>query len=102
MRVDLSETALDDLSGIGAFIGETNPLRAETFVEEIRERCLGLGSMPRAFPLVPRHEGTGVRRCPFRAYLIFYRIRTDVVEILRVVHGSRDIDALLFPGGDDG
>lgn len=31
----------------------------------------------------------------FRNYLVFYRIRDGDVEILRVLHGRRDIDAIL-------
>ena len=34
---------------------------------------------------------------PFRDYLIFYRVTAEAVEILRVLHGARDIDRLLFP-----
>jgi len=97
MRVGLSATALLDLSAIGEFIAEANPARAETFVEEITDRCQRLGFMPNAHPLIPRHEESGIRRYPFREYLILYRIVEQEVEILRVVHGARDLDALLFP-----
>ncbi|MEL6165343.1 MAG: type II toxin-antitoxin system RelE/ParE family toxin [Cyanobacteria bacterium J06628_3] len=31
----------------------------------------------------------------FRNYLVFYRTRDNDVEILRVLHGRRDIDAIL-------
>ena len=27
-------------------------------------------------------------------YLIIYRVRNEIVQILRVVHGARDLDAL--------
>lgn len=97
MKVELSDNAVSDLNEITDWIASDNPLRAATFIGEIRERCKRLGVMPRAYPLVPRNEDTGVRRCPFREYLIFYRVTADAVEILRVLHGARDIDALLFP-----
>ncbi len=32
-------------------------------------------------------------------YLIFYRIRSDVVQIVRVLHGARNIDGKLFDEG---
>src|ERR1700722_163442 len=31
----------------------------------------------------------------FRNYLVFYEIRGDVVEIIRVLHGARDIPSIL-------
>ncbi len=38
----------------------------------------------------------------FRKYLIFYRPTTSGVEILRVIHGARDIEAILDEDlGDD-
>ena len=50
----------------------------------------------------------GVRVFPvsrFKKYLVFYRPVADGIEILRVLHGARDIDDLLAEGfelpGDD-
>ncbi len=52
---------------------------------------------PRAFPLVPRYEHTGVRRRPHGDYLIFYRVGADVVDILHVLNGAQNYEAILFP-----
>jgi toxin ParE1/3/4 len=44
----------------------------------------------------PRLEGLRVRRIPgFEKHLIFYRAVADGIEIVRVLHGARDIDRLL-------
>lgn len=32
---------------------------------------------------------------PFQAYLIFYRLSSDGVEIVRILHGARDIPSIL-------
>jgi toxin ParE1/3/4 len=32
-------------------------------------------------------------------YLIFYRLRSDTIQIVRVLHGARNIDARLFGEG---
>jgi toxin ParE1/3/4 len=53
--------------------------------------------MPRAYPLVPRHENSGVRRVPHGDYLIFYRVTADTVEILHILHGARDYEPIMFP-----
>ena len=76
---------------------EAGSSRGEAFVREIENRCADLASMPEAYPLLPGHEADGIRRCVFRQYLILYRIHSGSVEILHILHGARDIDALLFP-----
>ncbi|MFO1027536.1 MAG: type II toxin-antitoxin system RelE/ParE family toxin [Acetobacteraceae bacterium] len=54
--------------------------------------------MPLAFPLPPDCENTGIRRRPYGAYLIFYRIDDSRITILRIVHSARNYPAVLFPG----
>ena len=53
--------------------------------------------MARAFPLLPGWEDQGVRRRAFGDYLIFYRISSRDVQVLRVLHGARDYERILFP-----
>ena len=97
MRVVLSAAARADLQGIADHIASDNPRRAATFVRELRAAIRRIGDMPRAFPLVPRYEHHGIRRRPWRNYLIFYVVEDDQVGIVHVLHGARDYEALLFP-----
>lgn len=97
MNVVLAATAEADLEAIGDYIARDNPARAISFVRELREACLRLSEAPRAFPLVPRHESTGVRRRVHGNYLIFYRLGAHCVEIIHVLHGAMDYEPLLFP-----
>lgn len=98
MRVVVTEAALADLIRIGQTIRQDSPARAETFVAELYERCLRIGATPRAFPLLPDWETSRVRRRVHGNYLIFYRIAADAVEVLHVLHGAQDYEAVLFPG----
>ncbi len=97
MRVVFSAAAKADLIEIGDFIAEDSRKRARTFVDELVVCCRQLATMPRAFPLVPHQKDTGVRRRPYRDYVIFYRIEGEAVQVLHVLHGARDRDWLLFP-----
>jgi len=97
MIVVSSDVAEAELEAIGDWIAEANPTRALSFVMELRRRCEALSDVPRGFPLVPRYEGFDVRRRPYGDYLIFYRVLNDTVEILHVLHGARDYEAILFP-----
>ena len=97
MKVIVTEAAFDDLMRIGRTIKADNPARAETFVAELYDRCRRLAVMPRAFPLLPGREESGVRRRPHGNYRIFYRINGNVVEVLHILQGARDYEAILFP-----
>ena len=78
MKLVFTDEAKADLLQIGDWIAEDNPVRAFMFVDEIEDRCAQLTGMPRAYPLVPRHENSGMRRAPHGDYLIFHRVTTFV------------------------
>ncbi len=42
-------------------------------------------------------EAQGIRRRLHRNYLIFYRVETDKLVVLHVLHGARDHVPILFP-----
>jgi len=94
MRVVLSAEAKSDLREIGAYIARDNKARARSFARELRDKALEIGAMPRAFPLVRRFEHLGIRRRPYRDYLIFYRIEDGRVVVVHILHGARDDDAM--------
>lgn len=100
MKLVLTDEAKADLARIGDRIAKDSPARAIAFIDELERRCLQLTGLPRAYPLVPRHENSGVRRRPYKDYLIFYRVRSDVVEVLHILHGAQDYEPLLFPEDD--
>ncbi len=97
MIVLLTEAAVGELVRIGRFIGLDNRTRAASFVSELEQRCLGLAAMPRAYPLLPGREASGIRRRVYGDYLIFYRIGAETIEVLRVLNGAQDDEAILFP-----
>ncbi|WP_258608959.1 type II toxin-antitoxin system RelE/ParE family toxin [Mesorhizobium sp. AR10] len=86
-RLVFTHQAETDLEAIGDHIALDSPLRAVTFIRELRDDCMGLQTMPTRYPLLPRHESSGIRRRVHGSYLIFYRISTDAVEILHILHG---------------
>lgn len=95
MKVEFTRLAEQDLEDIGDRIALRNPPRAVTYVEEIRRKALNLADFPNSGTLRPAW-GEGVRMDVHGRYLIIYRVRTDAVQVLRVVHGARDLDALLM------
>ena len=97
MKVVFTPQAKGDLIEIARHISGRNPRRAKTFVGELRAKAMALGDRPMAFPLVDGFARQGLRRRVFGDYLIFYRIEDRGISIVRIVHGARDYEALLFP-----
>ena len=97
MRVLLTDTAEHDLEDIGDFIALDSPRRAFTFVQELRRATETIGEYPEAFPLIPRYEHYGIRRRPYRNYLVFYLILADHVEVTHVLNSAQDYETILFP-----
>ena len=96
MKVVITAAAKADLLAIRRYIEADNPTRAVSFVEELLDRCLALADTPRAYPLVPRYERFGIRRCVHGNDLIFYRLQPEQIEIIHVLQGARDFEVLLF------
>lgn len=99
MIVVLTATAIADLERIADVIAERDPRRAVFFIADLRRRCADLATMPERFPLVPRHETSGVRRLAHGNYLVFYVVRDARVVVLHILHGRMDYETILFPAG---
>ena len=96
MMVRLTEAAETDLEEIFSWLSANFGTAALGVVRGLRASCGSLRDFPKRFPLVPGHEGTGVRRRVYGNYLIFYTVGADV-QILRILHGAREVDRIMFP-----
>ena len=96
MRVLYTVQSRDDLSDLGDWIAKDSPRRAQSFVQELRAKCRGLGAYPARYPVVGEQQGLKVRRRVHGDYVILFSVteRPEAVVILRVVHGARDYNRL--------
>ena len=93
-RLLIKPEAESDLDEIWWHIAQDSPHNADRFLERIQERCLALADFPQMG--TSRDElKAGLRGHPVGNYLIFYFPLEDGVDIIRVIHGSRDIENLL-------
>ena len=97
MRTRLSAAARAELEAIGDYIAQDSKVRASGYVRELLDRCAGLSQHSERYPIAIEYRGEGVRRAPYRSYLIFYSIRDNEIRIHHVVHSARDYVRLLFP-----
>ncbi len=94
-QVRWSLTAGTDLQDIEDFIARDSILHAITFVDRIVESAETLSKTPHIGRIVPEFNRPDLREVIFRSYRIVYLLQNDAVFILRVVHGSRDLSALV-------
>jgi toxin ParE1/3/4 len=86
-------SAIRDLNAITDWIAEHDLGAALNFYDDV-DRILTLISR---YPLLGQavdHLQPGLRRHTLGDYLLFYRPRGDAIELIRVLHGTRDIDRL--------
>ena len=85
--------AQEDLLEIWLRIASDSPFHADRFLDLLDDKMRRLADAPgmgRSRPeLTP-----GLRGFPVGDYLIFYRPLPFGIEVVRVLHGARDIDAL--------
>jgi len=90
-----SPEARADLSEIwNYYAGRAGRQRADKIVRQIDDALRLIEDHP--FAGRARDEiRPGLRSIASRPYVIFYRMRDDVAEIVRILHGRRDLDDLL-------
>lgn len=86
--------AREDLLEIWTYIARDNPPRADSFLDELEALMIRLSDAPSLGPARP-DLGDDIRYMPHGRYLIFYKARTDGVEIVRVLHGARRLEDLV-------
>lgn len=93
MRLELSPFVEGDLEEIGDFIALDNPVRAVSFIREIRDRFHVIAENPLICRLRPE-IGEDARLCPHGRYVILFRIAGNTVRIERVAFGGRELPGL--------
>ena len=92
MHLKFLPLAAKDLENIGDYIAQENPHRAMTFVRELRAQCRKMTQSPLAYRSRPE-LGKGIRSCAYGRYVIFFSVKDDVLQIIRVLHGAMDADS---------
>jgi toxin ParE1/3/4 len=88
-----------DILGIFVHIGRHSEKAANRFLQALDKALKNLAAMAYLGGQCESDHPSlaGVRAWPipkFRKYMILYRPLADGIEVLRVIHGARDIDAL--------
>jgi toxin ParE1/3/4 len=95
----LMPRAREDIKQIATYIGEDSPQASRAFrqtLQNIYEVLLDLPEMG-SVRTFRNPEMKGLRMLPlpkFKNYLLFYRPTSERLEIVRVLHGARDLPSL--------
>ena len=92
----LTEQAEADLDTLWAYIAADNVTAADRMVDAVLEAS----RLHTRFPSMGQRRDElqpGLRCFVVSPYVIFYRSVEDALEVLRIVHGARDVISLLMP-----
>lgn len=86
-----------DLLEIWDYIADDSLDRADDFLDRIEEKLQALARNPgmgrRREELLP-----GLQSFPISNYVVFYREIEDGIDVIRVLRGSRDVEAIFRQG----
>ena len=85
--------AAADLAEIWAYIAEDSPDHADAFLDRIDKEFRALARRPRMGRTRPELS-PALRSIPVGCYVVFYVPRTGGIDVVRVLHGARDLDSL--------
>ncbi|BAZ69611.1 MAG: type II toxin-antitoxin system RelE/ParE family toxin [Pelatocladus maniniholoensis HA4357-MV3] len=91
-RYRLSQQAEQDLEDIWIYLAQQNQLAADKQIAQILDR----------FPMLAQFPDMGIKRddlleglrnFPVKPYIVFYTKISDSIEIVRILHKSRNIES---------
>jgi toxin ParE1/3/4 len=95
-RLRVSRKARRDLVEIFAYIAEDNLDEARRTNAKLVATFEAIAQQPGIGRERPELD-SGIQSLPVAPYVIYYRHTLSIVKVLRVLHGARDIIALLGP-----
>jgi toxin ParE1/3/4 len=95
MKIDWTEPAVADLAGIRDYIARDSEFYALQFTGRIIDAVETLETFPERGRKVPESlaadDAEGIRELLFQSYRIVYRLKAERIQILTILHGSRDL-----------
>ncbi|MCH7623905.1 MAG: type II toxin-antitoxin system RelE/ParE family toxin [Nitrospinae bacterium] len=88
--------ARDDLIHIKRYIARESGSQSTAiqYTEKIREQCRKLADLPGKMGRLRPELGENLRSFPYGNYVIFFMYNDDCLEIVTIIEGHRDIEAM--------
>lgn len=94
-RYLLTEPATADLQEIKDYIAQDSVSASRKIIGELKKAIRGLAEMPGKGHNREDLTEQAVFFWPVNNYLIVYRPETNPLEVVRVIHGRRDLEEIL-------
>lgn len=91
MKVRWTENALEHLVKIYEYIAVNSKTYASRMVDRITRRSAQIADFPYSGREVPEYEAENIRELIEHPYRIIYRIKSDQIDVLAVIHGARQL-----------
>jgi addiction module RelE/StbE family toxin len=91
MKIVWTQPAVEDLHELHAYIARDSELYASGFVEQLLSAVEALENHPKLGRIVPEGNDESIRELLSQHYRLIYRVAKDHIEMLSVIHGSRDL-----------
>ena len=95
-RVTRRPLAEADILEIWDYIADDSLVAADRWVDRLDEQFRLLAAQP-MMGRAREELAPGVRSFPFGRYVVFYMPLNDGIDVVRVLQGARDIDAVFNP-----
>lgn len=93
IRYSIAPLARVDLDEIWDYIATDNPSAANRLLEELHQKFLLLGTQP-LIGQTRQELRENLRSFSVGKYVIYYELVDRRIRVLRVLHGSRDVNVL--------
>jgi plasmid stabilization system protein ParE len=94
MKIRWTDPAIESLRNLHGYIAKDSEVYASSFVQRIVLAVEKLEVFPRLGRVVPEAEEEAIRELLYQNYRIIYRIQGELIEILTVIHGRRDLGSI--------
>jgi len=95
-QLRFTPAAEHDLAEIFDYIADASgsPETARRFAASVEAQCARLAQLPSTLERLRPELRPDLRSFPFKGYVIFFRYLDDILEIVHIIEGHRDIAAI--------
>ena len=77
------------------YIAKDSEFYAALFAKNINAIIKSLPQFPKSGRVAPEYKNENIREKIYQSYRIVYRLKEDVIEIVAVTHGARQLQDIL-------
>lgn len=94
-KIVWSKEAVEDIISIVEFIEKDSEYYATAFANKVYEKASSLSTFSKRGRIVPEILNDNMREIFLGNYRLIYKIENDSINIIAVIHGSRELKKIL-------